>query len=360
MPWCKGGAGSSKECPKYKGKSDIIIIGAGASGLSAAALFKNKYKEDGSPFNIIGLEANNKTFSDGFAGRMGGSLPLPDGPNSNSFDMYIDLGGQYVHTSPSTIDGDDFYQRRGSGPNDLLQDLLSGISPNEADDFSDMLLSSPSPSCIGSNCSGDVTYDSSYNFRWNDSTWYQFFADNIVKPNNIEEDFVYGCQVRDIKTSTKLVSAVCYNSNTDKFEEYDAEKVLVTTSMQVLKDRAISFTPELPATHRFAINQWTGGNGLKAWLQFDDEIDWYKGNMYVNPVVLLDFFGPSDFLVLNNCNEDFDPTGDGPGDGLYFFDETYSNPSSDKNVIGFFAHGTCADTLVRCSVYNIVDSIVPL
>lgn len=55
---------------------------------------------------------------------------------------------------------------------------------------------------------------------------------------------------------------------------------------------------------------------------------------------------------LFNCGYDFDPTGNGPGDGLYFFDEAYSNPSSDKNVIGFFAHGTCADTLVRCSVYN--------
>ena len=274
MPWCKGGAGSSLECPKYKGKYDIIIVGAGASGLSAAALFKNKYKEDGSPFNIIGLEANNKTFSDGFAGRMGGSLPLSAGPNSNSFDMYLDLGGQYVSTNPSTIDRDDFYQMPNR-PNDLLQDLLSDISPNEAVDFSDMLLNSPSPSCQ-SNCSSDVTYHGSSDFRWNDSTWYQFFANNIVKPNNIEEDFVYGCQVRDIKTSVKLVSAVCYNSNTDKFEEYDAEKVLVTASMQVLKDRAISFTPELPDTHRFAINRWTGGNGLKAWLEFDDEINWYR------------------------------------------------------------------------------------
>lgn len=352
MPWCKG-AGSSLECPKHKGKYDIIIAGAGTAGLTAAALFKNKYKEDGSPFKIVGLEANNKTFSDGFAGRMGGSLPLSAGPNSNSFDMYLDLGGQYVSTNPSTIDRDDFYQRPNR-PNDLLQDLLSDISPNEAVDFSDMLLNSPSPSCL-SNCSRDVTYHGSSDFRWNDSTWYQFFADNIVKPNNIEEDFVYGCQVRDIKTSIKLVSAVCYNSNTDKFEEYDAEKVLVTASMQVLKDRAISFTPELPDTHRFAINRWTGGNGLKAWLEFNDDINWFKGNMYVREVFVPDFYGPSQPFVFNRCGFDFNPTGFGFGDGLYFFDETYSNPSSDKNVIGFFAHGLCADLLVRCSVCVIVD-----
>ena len=210
----------------------VIIIGAGAAGLTAAYDLQRK----GIPVTI--LEAHSSL--------MGGRLRKLEG----FADFPIDLGGEWLHTSHKILETivDD--------PNVTLQVQTRPYIVNPYRDWVD----------------GEwekIQWDS-YNRRFVRYTWFDFFHDYICRP--VEEKILYGCIVSGIDYSANnTVKVECRNGRT-----FYGAQVLVTVSLKILQDGDIRFTPSLPAAKMKAIENAPFEPGMKVFIEFTEQF-YFKG-----------------------------------------------------------------------------------
>ena len=187
-------------------KGDIIIVGAGASGLSAA----KKLQENGISYQI--LEASDK-----LGGRIQKNIDFADFP--------IDLGAEWIHADKSILNY--LINQQGNEPD--VETIL--YQPTNVQSVSgDTITQIPEQDMLD--------YYSNYitEYKFKNTTWYDFIYENFTE--NIEENIIYESKVTTIDYSGDKVILTTNNGL-----EYQADKVIVTVSVGVLKSNLITFIP---------------------------------------------------------------------------------------------------------------------
>lgn len=210
----------------FKGK--ILIIGAGAAGMSAGYLLK----QYGIEFKI--LEA-----SPVYGGRLKKAESFTDFP--------IDLGAEWIHVNPRIL-GD-------IANKSIDQSVFETIAYN--------------PQTIKTWKNGTLK---SHNYiknlysewKFKRSTWFDFFEQNIVP--EISDSIVLNKPVVEINYAADKVIAKTADNQT-----YEADKILVTVPIKMLQNEHIAFQPELPQAKREAIGKVFMGDGIKIFIEFDEK-----------------------------------------------------------------------------------------
>jgi monoamine oxidase len=274
--------------------SDVIIVGAGAAGLTAA------YTLVQAGLSVRVLEANSHTI--GGRMRKDTSLGLP-----------IDLGAEWIETHPS-----------------VLKEIVSHTLPPF-----DMVQHIPFYAEWDGHTFNTTTYDY-VEYLWVNYTWQDFFTDHVA--SFFKEDVSLGCAVNKINYATSRVSASCHDGRS-----YHADRVIVTASMKVLQDDIIHFNPALPLHYRTALNQFSMGPAVKAFIEFDETF--YPKFLEV----MSDMYTYSLAESSPNYYE------------RMFYDEMYGE-STTKHILGMFAYGRAAEQYVNASssaaiVKSILDEL---
>ena len=215
----------------YTGK--VIIVGAGASGLAAAKVLEKNNID----YTI--LEATN---------RYGGRLKK----DTNLADFPIDIGAEWLHSAPVTLN-----KLKGKHGDEIDEELIPyhldctavwngteyKINPGWQDNFM-------------------------YNFmpesKFKNSTWYDFVNENIAK--TVLHNIQYNSPVVSIDYSDNQVSVETLNGTT-----FDADRVLVTVPIGILKSDKISFNPEINQEKKDAIEEITFYSGIKVVMKFSEK-----------------------------------------------------------------------------------------
>lgn len=215
----------------YQGK--VIIVGAGASGLAAAKVLEQNN------IDYLILEATDR-----YGGRLKKDTTLADFP--------IDIGAEWIHSNPRVLN------------------VIKGKTGDQIDeDFVPYKLES---AAIWNGkklkpVSGAIR-NFLYNFmpesKFKSSTWYDFVNENIAK--DVTHNIVYNSAVKSIDYLSEKVVVKTSNGKT-----YEADKVLVTVSIGVLKSNDINFIPELSPDKKKAIQSITFEPGFKAALKFSEK-----------------------------------------------------------------------------------------
>ena len=215
----------------YSGK--VIIVGAGASGLAAAKVLEKNNID----YTI--LEATNR-----YGGRLKKDTTLADFP--------IDIGAEWIHSAPVTLN-----KLKGKHGDEIDEELIPyhldctavwngteyKINPGWQDNFM-------------------------YNFmpesKFKNSTWYDFVNENIAK--TVLHNIQYNSPVVSIDYSDNQVSVETLNGTT-----FDADRVLVTVPIGILKSDKISFNPEINQEKKDAIEEITFYSGIKVVMKFSEK-----------------------------------------------------------------------------------------
>ena len=215
----------------YSGK--VIIVGAGASGLAAAKVLEKNNID----YTI--LEATNR-----YGGRLKKDTTLADFP--------IDIGAEWIHSAPVTLN-----KLKGKHGDEIDEELIPynldctavwngteyKINPGWQDNFM-------------------------YNFmpesKFKNSTWYDFVNENIAK--TVLHNIQYNSPVVSIDYSDNQVSVKTLNGTT-----FDADRVLVTVPIGILKSDKISFNPEINQERKDAIEEITFYPGIKVVMKFSEK-----------------------------------------------------------------------------------------
>ena len=215
----------------YDGK--IIIVGAGASGLAAAKVLEQNN------IDYIILEATNR-----YGGRLKKDTTLADFP--------IDIGAEWLHSAPITLN-----KLKGKQGTEIDEELI----PYNLDSTA---------SWDGKEYKVDPHWQNNfmYNFlpesKFKTTTWYDFVNENIAK--TVKHKIQYNSPVNAIDYSGNNVIVKTSNGKT-----YDADRILVTVSIGVLKSNLITFIPEMNKENRKAIESITFHPGFKVAMKFSEK-----------------------------------------------------------------------------------------
>jgi len=217
------------EVPAFKTdfSGKVIVLGAGASGLAAGYLLQ-RYGVD---FQVI--EAGET-----FGGRVKRA--------QNFVDFPIDIGAEWIHASPS-----------------VLSDILDNPDLNASIDFIHY-----NPQTFAAAEDGYLqphNYASNFysEHKFKSTTWFGFFERFIVP--EFENKIVYNQPIVEINHSGDKVILTSEDGTV-----YEADKVIVTAPIKVLRDEVIAFTPHLPQAKLDAIESISMGDGLKVFIEFEE------------------------------------------------------------------------------------------
>ena len=214
---------SNKPTNKFKGK--VLIIGAGAAGLTAAY----QLSQLGIDFQI--LEASSK-----FGGRL---------KTMNDFvDFPIPLGAEWLHVEETIFD------EIINNPKTKINIKLKGYNEN------DYALYDGEETSIT-----DMGFDSDQKFIG--SSWLDFFKEYILP--TIQDKITYNQIVKSINYTS---NEVIINTQNNVFK---ATKVIVTVPVKMLQNNTITFTPQLPKNKQKAIKKVTVWDGFKAFIEFSEK-----------------------------------------------------------------------------------------
>lgn len=207
---------------------DILVIGAGTAGLMAGHVL-NQYGID---FQI--LEASSV---------FGGRVKKIDG----FADFPIDLGAEWIHTDPS-----------------ILATLLN--DSNETANI-DIINYAPTEMYIWKN--GKLRKRNFYtNFyaewKFKSTTWYDYLEDFIVP--GISGSITYNSPVTEIDYSGSRVRVT-----TDDSTVYEADRVILTVPLTILKRNLIDFVPSFPAEKTAAMEKVDMPDGIKVFIEFSEQ-----------------------------------------------------------------------------------------
>ncbi|MEO1258421.1 MAG: FAD-dependent oxidoreductase [Bacteroidota bacterium] len=204
----------------------VLIIGAGAAGLSAGYLLNQR----GIDFEILEASSN-------YGGRM---------KRTNDFANFpIPLGGEWLHVEKGVLD-------------EIVNDssIQVNVETTPYDPNVDYGLFEGQQISVA-----DVGFTIDQKFI--NSTWFDFFEDYIVP--SVEAQIKYNKIVESIDYSGDQVLVKTAN------EEFSADKVIVAVPVKILQNGAITFTPELPGDKSDAINNVTVWDGCKAFIEFSEK-----------------------------------------------------------------------------------------
>lgn len=215
----------------YGGK--VIIIGAGASGLAAAkVLEQNK-------IDYIILEATDR-----YGGRLKKDTTLADFP--------IDLGAEWIHSNPKVLN-----VLKGEKGDVITEDLIPYRLENTMS-WDGEKLNVLSPKIMN-------TY---YNFmpesKFKSSSWYDFIDEHIAQ--GVKHNIRFNSAVSTVDYSDDKVVVKTMNGDI-----YEADKVLLTVSIGVLKSNKIEFIPTLSDAKLEAIKSITFHPGFKVAMTFSEK-----------------------------------------------------------------------------------------
>lgn len=269
----------------------VLIIGAGAAGLMAGHLLH----QHGIDFTI--LEARSR-----FGGRVIRDQALADFP--------IDLGAEWVHDSP------DIFSKMIHNPNTQGTIDLVPYNPTHMQFWLNGQLSTL-------NVAGSVYGE----YKFKRSTWYGFFEEYIVP--DIESKIIYNTPIANIDYSNGTVQV----SDTNQVNLFNADKVLVTVPINVLKSGMIQFTPALPQVKLNALDDGNMPDGIKVFMEFSE-------NFY------------PDILAYNSMTGN-----DGNGEIIYY--NAAFKKESNKNILALFTVGSNATQYTSLgSDQEIIDYIL--
>ncbi|MEO1517353.1 MAG: FAD-dependent oxidoreductase [Bacteroidota bacterium] len=226
MPLQMGLSSCSKETTEPNASERIIIIGAGAAGLSAGYLLR----QQGIDFQILEASAIP-------GGRMKRTVDFVDFP--------IPLGAEWLHV------GTDVF---GEIVNDDSQQI--SLETKAYDPAVDYGLFGEEEWSIA-----DVGFESDRKFI--NSTWFDFF-DQYILPS-IQDKIRYNSVVQSIDYGGDQVRIQTAN------EEFVADKLIITIPLKMLQTGAIAFSPGLPDRKQQAIDQATVWDGCKAFIEFSEK-----------------------------------------------------------------------------------------
>ena len=211
--------------PQSKFKGKVLIIGAGAAGLTAAY----HLAQLGINFQILEASSN-------FGGRL---------KTTNDFvDFPIPLGAEWLHVRRNIFD-------------EIINNPTKEINI-ETTRYSAL---------------DDAIYDGEETFmiemgfgidrKFIGSSWLDFYREYILP--NVEDKIRYNQIVKSIDYTGDIITLKTQN------DIFDADKVIITIPVKMLQNSAISFTPQLPEDKQEAINDVTVWDGIKAFIEFSDK-----------------------------------------------------------------------------------------
>lgn len=204
----------------------VIIIGAGAGGLTAGHLLRQR----GIDFEI--LEASSS-----FGGRMKRTKDFADFP--------IPLGGEWLHVEKGVL---------SEIVNDSSVRINVETTPyNSAVDYGLFEGNQVSIAEIG------FTIDQ----KFINSTWFDFFEEYIVP--SVETQIRYNKVIQTIDYSGSRIIIKSAD------EEFTADRVIISVPIKILQNGSISFIPVLPDDKTEAINNVTVWDGCKAFIEFSEK-----------------------------------------------------------------------------------------
>lgn len=217
---------SAGDSPQSSFTGSILIVGAGAAGMSAGYLLQ----QQGISFQI--LEASSH-----YGGRMKQNTEFADFP--------IPLGAEWIHVDASILD---------EIVNDTTVDvgikLQAYSSEDETGYFED----------------GEL-YTSNLH-DWDDlkfigSTWFDFFEQYIVP--DIRDNMYFDTQIVNIDYGGDHVILTDQRENT-----YGADKVIFCAPLKILQDGDIVFDPPLPTNKAESIEEANIWSGIKVFIEFTE------------------------------------------------------------------------------------------
>jgi monoamine oxidase len=215
----------------YDGK--IIIVGAGASGLAAAKVLEQNN------IDYIILEATNR-----YGGRLKKDTILADFP--------IDIGAEWLHSAPITLN-----KLKGKQGTEIDEELipyhLDSTASWDGKEYK-----------VNPHWQNNFMYNFLPESKFKTSTWYDFVNENIAK--TVKHKIQYNSPVNAIDYSGNNVIVKTSNGKT-----YEAERILVTVSIGVLKSNLITFIPEMNKENRKAIESITFHPGFKVAMKFSEK-----------------------------------------------------------------------------------------
>lgn len=209
---------------------DVIIVGAGASGLAAA----NALKRNGIEFTI--LEA-----TDHYGGRVQKNAEFADFP--------IDLGAEWIHYDAPILN-----RLIGSDDDKPPVELINYV-PDEIYSWDGEKQSPISKAEIR------LAQWSFPEYKFKNTTWYDFVDQHFAQ--SVKDRIIFNQVVANIDYSGDRVV-----TTTREGRIYQADRVIVTVSPGVLQRDLINFTPALTSERLEAINSIQVLPGFKLFLKF--------------------------------------------------------------------------------------------
>jgi len=218
--------------PASPGNKSVLIIGAGAAGLTAGFLLQ----QQGIPFEII--EASPR-----YGGRLMKDTSLADFP--------LDLGAEWIH------------EVGPQGPATVLNEL-------SADPLAQQLAEPYLPQTCAY-WDGNKLHQADADIKqWRDdwrfkaSTWFDFF-DEYIAPSVLP--FIrFNTQITEIDHSAKQLQV----TSKDK-QLFTASQLIFTAPLKILKEGDINFNPPLPLKKQQALQQVDMPKGLKCFMRFEQK-----------------------------------------------------------------------------------------
>ncbi len=214
--------GTGRPPPDGRGNAPMaLVVGAGAAGLSAAHLLA------GAGVDVRVLEAG-----DTYGGRMRQARDLVDFP--------LPLGAEWLHADARALDDVAGAPVEvglvGYGPGDTFGtfDGALAIEPLVDDDL-----------------------------KFAGSSWLDFFDRYVVA--DVADRLQFDTRVVRIDATGDRVEVTCADGRS-----YAADGVIVTVPVAVLRDRAITFVPDLGPDRWAAIEEVEVWGGLKVFIEFDE------------------------------------------------------------------------------------------
>ncbi len=215
----------------YSGK--VVIIGAGASGLAAAKVLEQNDIE------YLILEATDR-----YGGRLKKDTTLADFP--------IDLGAEWIHSAPIVLN-----KLKGKEGDEIEEALIPYHLENTASWDGEKYKLNP-----------DWQHKAMYHFmpesKFKNSTWYDFVNENIAK--TVKHKIKFNAPVTEINYTGNPIIV-----KTENGDRYEADRVMVTVSIGVLKSNLIHFIPEMSEKKKEAIESIVFHPGFKAAMKFSEK-----------------------------------------------------------------------------------------
>lgn len=209
-----------------KSPSNVIIIGAGAAGLTAGY----RLKQRGISFQI--LEAS---------GTIGGRMKQ----NRGFADFPLSMGAEWLH-APSRV-------LKTIVANQAVPVALQTVGYKRDDIYAFW----DGDALTRSGLAGETDR------KFVNSSWLDFFDSYIVPA--VKDQINLKSVVRKIDTSGTRARVQTHSGH-----EYSADAVIVTVPLKMLQNRQISFVPPLPQRKITAIDAATFWDGYKAFLDFEE------------------------------------------------------------------------------------------